>query len=55
MEDKMTVQELFDLLEEQIKLGRGNYTVMTWDHGRKDITDLLREDKAKKLYICTEN
>jgi len=55
METKMTVRELFDLLEEQIKLGRGDYTVMTWDRDREDVTDLLRDDKAKELYICTGN
>lgn len=55
MEVKMNVQELYDLLEEQIKLGRGNYTVMTWDRTREDVTNLLRDDNAKELYICTGN
>lgn len=55
METKMTVHELFDLLEEQIKWGRGDYIVMTWDRNREDITDLLRDDRAKELYICTGN
>lgn len=51
----MTVQELFNLLEEQIKLGRGNYTVMIWDHTREDVTDLIRDNTAKELYICSGN
>lgn len=55
METKMTVKELFNLLEEQIMLGRGEYTIKTWDISREDITDLLRDDYARELYICTGN
>ena len=55
MESKMTVQELFNLLEEQIRLGRGNYTVKIWDLSREDITDLLRDDYSQELYICSGN
>lgn len=47
----MTIRELFNLLEEQIKLGHGDYTVMVYT--REDVVDLIRDDTTKEIYICS--
>ena len=51
----MTVKELFEELEYEIKMGRGNFKVVVWDTSRVDATDTLRDDHKHEFYICTEN
>lgn len=51
----MTTKELFELLEHEIKMGRGNYKVVVWDISREEATDTLRDSAEKKFYIYTGN
>lgn len=55
MEDKMTVQGLFEILEHEVKMGRGNYQIEVWDLSRVRATDTIRDSAEQKFYICTGN
>lgn len=51
----MTVKELFEELEHEIQMGRGDFKIVTWDTARVEATDTLRDSNKKEFYICTEN
>ena len=51
----MTVKELFEELEYEIKMGRGDFKVVVWDTSRVDATDTLRDSNEQEFYICTGN
>ena len=51
----MTVKELLEILEHEVKTGRGNYRVVLWDISREEATDTIRDSAEQKFYICTEN
>ncbi len=51
----MTVKELLEILEHEVKTGRGDYKVVLWDISREDAADTIRDSAEQKFYICTEN
>lgn len=51
----MTVKELLEILEHEVKMGRGDATVMVWDTDCQEVTDTIRDSAERKFYICTEN
>jgi len=51
----MTVKELLEILEHEVKTGRGDFKVVVWDTSRVDATDTLRDSNEQEFYICTEN
>lgn len=51
----MTTKELYEILEHEINIGRGNYKVMVWDLTREEATDTIRDSTEKKFYICTDD
>jgi hypothetical protein len=51
----MTIKELLEILEHEVKMGRGDFKVMTWDTTREEASDTLRDSEKQEFYICTEN
>lgn len=51
----MTTKELYEILEHEIKMGRGDFKVVVWDVNREDAIDTIRDSAEQKFYICTGN
>jgi hypothetical protein len=51
----MTVNELLEILEHEVKTGRGDFKVVIWDISREEVTDTIRDSAEQKFYICTGN
>lgn len=51
----MTVKELLEILEHEVKTGRGDFRVVIWDDYRVGAVDTIRDSRKHEFYICTEN
>ena len=51
----MTTKELLEILEHEVRMGRGDFKVVVWDTCREEATDTLRDSATQEFYICTGN
>ena len=51
----MTVNKLLEILEHEVKAGRGDYKVVLWDISREEAADTIHDSTEQKFYICTGN